>query len=134
MLDAGHPAMRSASHAFLRRGLERASEIDQALTAREQELVERGFEPPVAHVRGLSTVFRYGDHTRSRIPIADASRIHADVELEPNVVLRPVAERAILPTSRTWEDPARSRISRRRPPAEALGAVFRSWFRAGQEW
>jgi bacillithiol synthase len=98
VLDAGHPAVRSVSHAFLRRGLERASEIDEALTTREQELRDRGFEPPVAHVRGLSTVFRYGDHTRSRIPIADASRIDADVELEPNVVLRPVAERAILPT------------------------------------
>jgi bacillithiol synthase len=98
VLDAGHPAVRSVSHAFLRRGLERASEIDEALTTREQELRDRGFEPPVAHVRGLSTVFRYGDHTRSRIPIADALRIDADVELEPNVVLRPVAERAILPT------------------------------------
>ena len=98
VLDAGHPAVRRASHAFLRRGLERASEIDEALLAREQELRDHGFEPPVAHVRGLSTVFRYGDRTRSRIPIADASRIDDDVELEANVVLRPVMERAILPT------------------------------------
>jgi bacillithiol biosynthesis cysteine-adding enzyme BshC len=98
VLDAGHPAVRSASHAFLRRGLERASEIDAALCTREQELRDRGFEPPVAHVRGLSTVFRYSDRTRSRIPIADASRIDSDVELEGNVILRPVAERAILPT------------------------------------
>jgi bacillithiol synthase len=43
-------------------------------------------------------VFRYADRTRSRIPIAEASRIDSDVELEANVVLRPVAERAILPT------------------------------------
>jgi bacillithiol biosynthesis cysteine-adding enzyme BshC len=98
VLDAGHPAVRSASHAFLRRGLERASEIDRALTAREQELTNRGFEPPVAHVRGLSSVFRYANRTRSRIPIADAPHIDHDVELEPNVVLRPVAERAMLPT------------------------------------
>ena len=98
VLDAGHPAVRSASHAFLRRGLERAGEIDAALHAREQELRDRGFDPPVAHVRGLSTVFRYSDRTRSRIPIADASQIGGDVELEANVVLRPVAERAILPT------------------------------------
>jgi bacillithiol synthase len=98
VLDAGHPAVRRASHAFLRRGLERASEIDAALLAREQELRDRGFAPPVAHVRGLSTVFRHGDRTRSRIPIADVSRIDGEVELEANVVLRPVAERAILPT------------------------------------
>jgi uncharacterized protein YllA (UPF0747 family) len=98
VLDAGHPAVRSASHAFLRRALERAPDVDTALTAREHELRDRGFEPPVAHVRGLSTVFRYGDRTRSRIPIAEAPRIDGDVELEANVVLRPVAERAILPT------------------------------------
>jgi uncharacterized protein YllA (UPF0747 family) len=98
VLDAGHPAVRTASHGFLRRGLDRAPDIDAALTAREQEMRDRGFEPPVAHVRGLSTIFRYGDRTRSRIPIADAPRIDDDVELEANVVMRPVAERAILPT------------------------------------
>ncbi|MEP7065939.1 MAG: bacillithiol biosynthesis BshC [Gemmatimonadota bacterium] len=98
VLDAGHAAVRRASHDFLRQGLRRASDIDAALTAREQELRDRGFEPPVAHVRGLSTVFRYSDRTRSRIPIADALTIDEDVELEANVVMRPVAERAILPT------------------------------------
>jgi bacillithiol biosynthesis cysteine-adding enzyme BshC len=98
VLDAGHPAVRRASHAFLRRALDRAPEIDAALTAREQELRDGGFEPPVAHVRGLSTVFRYGDRARARIPIADASKIDDDAELEANVLLRPVAERAILPT------------------------------------
>ncbi|MBA2685673.1 MAG: bacillithiol biosynthesis BshC [Gemmatimonadaceae bacterium] len=98
VLDAGHPAVRRASHAFLRRALDSASEIDAALTVREQELREEGFEPPVAHIRGLSTVFRYGDRTRSRIPMAEAATIDDDVELEANVLLRPVAERAILPT------------------------------------
>lgn len=98
VLDAGHPAVRSASHEFLRRGLVHAPEIDAALSARERQLRDRGFALPVAHVRGLSTVFRYSDRTRSRIPIADAPRIHADVELEANVVMRPVVERAILPT------------------------------------
>jgi len=98
VLDAGHPAVRRASHAFLRRGLERAREIDGALLAREQELRDHGFQPPVAHVRGLSTVFRYGDRTRSRIPIAHAPHVEDEIELEANVVMRPVAERAILPT------------------------------------
>ncbi|HMA03335.1 MAG TPA: bacillithiol biosynthesis BshC [Gemmatimonadaceae bacterium] len=98
VLDAGHPTVRRASREFLRLGLDHAPEIDAALAARERELIDRGFALPVAHVRGLSTVFRYSEHTRSRIPIADAPRIHADVELEANVVMRPVAERAILPT------------------------------------
>ncbi|MEO8879836.1 MAG: bacillithiol biosynthesis BshC [Gemmatimonadaceae bacterium] len=98
VLDAGHPAVRRASHGFLRRALDRAPKIDAALTAREQELRDRGFEPPVAHLRGLSTVFRYTDRARVRIPIADAASTDDDAELEANVLLRPIAERAILPT------------------------------------
>ncbi len=98
VLDAGHPVVRAASHEFLRRALVRAADVDAALTRREQELTSKGFDPPVAHVRGLSTVFRYSDRTRSRIPIADAASTDHDVDLEANVVLRPLAERAILPT------------------------------------
>jgi len=98
VLDAGHPAVRRASHAFLRRALDRAPEIDAALIARERELHDGGFEPPVAHVRGLTTVFRYGERARTRIPIAHAPLVDDDAELEPNVLLRPIAERAILPT------------------------------------
>jgi len=98
VLDAGHPSVRRASHDVLRRALVRAPEIDAALAAREQELRDRGFEPAVAHVDGLSTVFRYTNGTRSRIPIAKAVAVNDDAELEPNVILRPIAERAILPT------------------------------------
>ena len=98
VLDAGHPAVRRASLEFLRRALGRAPAIDAALTARETELRDRGFEPPVAHVHGLSTVFRYADRTRTCIPLADAGAVDIDAELEPNVLLRPIAERAMLPT------------------------------------
>lgn len=98
VLDAGHPAVRRASDAFLRRALDRAPEIDAALIARERELLDKGFEPPVAHVRGLTTVFRYGERARTRIPIESAPSVDDGAELEPNVLLRPIAERAILPT------------------------------------
>jgi len=98
VLDAGHSAVRAASRPFLLRALRRAPEIDAALMAREAELLDKGFEPPVAHVRGLSTVFRYDDRARLRIPIAAAASVEDDAELEANVVLRPLAERAILPT------------------------------------
>jgi uncharacterized protein YllA (UPF0747 family) len=98
VLDAGHPAVRRASRAFLGTALSRAGEIDAALTAREKELSEAGFTPPVAHVKGLSTVFRYSQQARTRIPIAEAASVDPDAELEANVVLRPVAERAVLPT------------------------------------
>jgi bacillithiol biosynthesis cysteine-adding enzyme BshC len=98
VLDAGHPAVRQASRPLLLRALKRAPEIDAALVTREAELLDKGFKPPVAHVRGLTTVFRYGDRARARIPIAAAPSIEDDAELEANVVLRPIAERAILPT------------------------------------
>lgn len=61
---------------------------------------EHGHEPQVAHVDGLSLVFAVENGERARIPIAPASPAREDgaTRMEPNVLLRPVAERAILPT------------------------------------
>ncbi len=98
VLDAGHPAVREAARPLLQRALERAPALDAALNAREEELRARGFEPPVAHVRGLTTVFRYADRARTRIRFSDVAKTDADAALEPNVLLRPIIERAILPT------------------------------------
>lgn len=97
VLDAGHPAVRRAARPLLERALERARLVDDALLVREADLRARDFEPAVAHVKGLSTVFQYSDGARTRIPIAHAVDVDAGAELEPNVVLRPVAERAMLP-------------------------------------
>ena len=97
VLDAGHPAVRRASRPLIGLALERAQVVDDALYAREEELRAHGFDPPVSHVRGLSTGFRYADQSRTRIPIAGAAHVDDDSELEPNVILRPVAERAVLP-------------------------------------
>jgi uncharacterized protein YllA (UPF0747 family) len=101
VLDAGHRAVRAAERPLMVRALGRADSIDEALTARENELRARGLEPQVAHVDGLSLVFEVERGARERITIESAlqaaGRDHAGT-LEPNVVLRPVAERAILPT------------------------------------
>ncbi|MGH7622687.1 MAG: bacillithiol biosynthesis protein BshC, partial [Gemmatimonadaceae bacterium] len=97
VLDAGHPAVRQAARPLLIRALERAQRVDDALLARETELRAKGFDPAVAHVKGLSTVFRYEHGSRTRIPMAQAGGLDHDADLEPNVILRPVAERAILP-------------------------------------
>jgi uncharacterized protein YllA (UPF0747 family) len=85
----------------MQRALERAQAVDHALVAREREMREGGHEPQVAHVDGLSLVFSVSNGARERIPIPLPERPGAAAwsgVLEPNVLLRPVAERAILPT------------------------------------
>lgn len=104
VLDAAHPAVRAAESPFLVRALRDAASVDGQLAVREREMRELGHEPQVAHVDGLSLVFTTKTGTRERVPIAAASflaRDGADAkgELEPNVLLRPLAERAILPTA-----------------------------------
>jgi bacillithiol biosynthesis cysteine-adding enzyme BshC len=101
VLDAAHPSVRDAERPLMLRSLERAQAIDAALAKREREMRDAGHEPQVAHVDGLSLVFEVKRGARERISFAPAQRSVDDasrVTLEPNVLLRPVAERAILPT------------------------------------
>lgn len=101
VLDAGHPAVRAEQRPLMVRALLEADAVDAAIRAREEELRAQGHAPKVAHVAGLSLVFEAGRGERRRIPIAaaEAAARDAHIELEPNVLLRPVAERAILPTA-----------------------------------
>jgi bacillithiol synthase len=101
VLDAGHPAVRAAWRPLMMRALRDADAVDAGLRAREEELRAAGFEPKVAHVNGLSLVFEATPGWRRRIPISATRRAARDgvAELEPNVLLRPVAERALLPTA-----------------------------------
>jgi uncharacterized protein YllA (UPF0747 family) len=65
-----------------------------------------GFTPQVETLDGLSLVFHAtpgadGTPMRTRVPVADAERVAATAErgsLGPNVLLRPVIERCLLPT------------------------------------
>ncbi len=101
VLDASHTAVQHAGAGVLRLALERAAAIDAALAARDAWLTERQFEPQVAHVPGLSTVFVYEDGAKRRVPLGEApalARTASPETLGPNVLLRPVLERAILPT------------------------------------
>ena len=73
----------------------------QHLTDLAESLVGQGYEPQVADVAGLSTVFVHERGVKRRVPLAEAAGLarSADPEsLSPNVLLRPVVERAILPT------------------------------------
>jgi hypothetical protein len=83
--------------------------------------------PQVADVAGRSLVFRYGaDGRKDRVPVAESRALVTRVaagELGPNVLLRPVVERAILRPSPTPPARGSCRTSRRSAPSPPpLGA------------
>jgi bacillithiol biosynthesis cysteine-adding enzyme BshC len=101
ILDASHPLVRAEGAPVLRKAAARASVIADALRSRASELRAAGFTPQVVDVEELSVVFSLRDGRRRRLRIDEASALAAagDPEpLSPNVLLRPIVERAILPT------------------------------------
>ncbi len=101
VLDGGHPAVTRVARPVLERALSRAQMIDDAIVRRDALLRTEGYEPQVARVPGLSLVFTRREGRRVRMPIAGAQEgLDADAhpQLSANVLLRPVVERALLPT------------------------------------
>ncbi|MGH7713866.1 MAG: bacillithiol biosynthesis protein BshC, partial [Gemmatimonadaceae bacterium] len=100
VLDAGHEAVRAAGHHVLRRALEKAPLIEQALAARDDAIRRIGCTPQVESVAARSLVFDLRG-TKARIPIERAAVVAREARpgsLAPNVLLRPIVECAILPT------------------------------------
>ena len=100
VLDAGHRVVREAMSDVTARALREAGPIASALAARSAALRAAGHEPQVAEMDELSLVFDWVDGVKLRVPVA---RARAALETppdrrSPNVLLRPVAERSILPT------------------------------------
>jgi bacillithiol biosynthesis cysteine-adding enzyme BshC len=101
VLDAANPAVRRAASPVLRAALREARPLADALGVRAAALAAAGYRPQVAEVGGLSLVFRVVAGERRRIRAADGRAAADDAapdELSPNVLLRPVVERALLPT------------------------------------
>jgi len=100
VLDAWHPAVRSAARPTLVEALNRAAMIDEAVALRGVSIERAGFRAQVARVQRLSLVFRSTIGVKERVPLAqaaDAAR-RDDLVLSANVLLRPVVERRLLPT------------------------------------
>jgi bacillithiol synthase len=132
VIDASHPATRAAANPVVTKALVRAGEIADSVTARNHEIEAAGFTPQVQDVPGLSLVFSASSGSRKRIPIKAATKHATADDLGPNVLLRPVVERAILPTATYIGGPAEiAYFAQIGPIAEVLGvsrpAILPRW-------
>jgi uncharacterized protein YllA (UPF0747 family) len=99
VLDSSHPAVRSAARPHLQRALEKSVAVSSAAAAAAKSLRDAGFEPQVEDDRGLSLVFAVEKGVKRRLTVPEASAYRGTDDLVPNVLLRPLIERAILPTA-----------------------------------
>lgn len=96
VLDASHPAVATASAPTIAAALAHASEVEGALARRAREIRAAGYEPQVDDAQGLALVFVRDGVVKRRLTVSEAPQ--AKGRLTPNVLLRPIVERAILPT------------------------------------
>lgn len=98
VLDASHRCLREASRPILAQVLGDGERVASALAERSRELEAAGFSPQVQEVAGLSHVFAYEDGVKRRIPLREAGAVERETALGATVLVRPVVERALLPT------------------------------------
>jgi uncharacterized protein YllA (UPF0747 family) len=100
VLDSSHAACRSAARPVLLDALRHAADVARAGADRAATIRKLGHEPQVLDDRGLSLVFALENGVKRRLTVDEASKMtsHSGVDLLPNVLLRPVVERALMPT------------------------------------
>jgi bacillithiol synthase len=101
VLDAAHPATRAAAFPTLRSALERAHDVASLVQQRSEEIRSAGVRTQVRPVHGRTLVFEMNGAQRRRVRVSEAvalSERAGPSDLSPNVLLRPVVERCILPT------------------------------------
>lgn len=122
VIDASHPATRAAARTVLSGALASAREISDRIVERNRELEDAGFTPQVQDVPGLSLVFTMTSGARRRVPIKAAEKHSVSEDMGPNVLLRPIVERAILPTATYIGGPAEiAYFAQISPIADVLG-------------
>lgn len=101
VLDSSHASIRDAMRPILVDALRRAGDVARFTHDRAEAIRRAGFEPQVEDDRGLSLVFVHESGIKRRLSVEDARRFaegKPSAELSPNVLLRPVVERALIPT------------------------------------
>jgi uncharacterized protein YllA (UPF0747 family) len=85
---------------LLEKALAHGRDLEDALKRRSEVLKDAGHRAQVAHVAGRTLVFSNGSDGRHRVRVREAGTLAESnsADLSPNVLLRPVMERAILPT------------------------------------
>jgi len=124
VLDASHPAARAAALPVLRAALENAEVISEGIAGTNAAIEAAGYRIQVQDVAGLSLVFSSAAGERKRVPIKSARKKSASSELGPNVLLRPIVERSILPTAAYVGGPAEiAYFAQIGPIADAVGVA-----------
>lgn len=123
VLDASHRAVRETSLPVLKSALEHGDAVARAIVTNNAEIEKDGFELQVQDVAGLSLVFERTSSGRMRIPRKRGLRdIGHAADLGPNVLLRPIVERQILPTVAYVGGPAEiAYFAQLGPIADTLG-------------
>ncbi len=101
VIDASHNAVKAAAFPVIRDALKLATAVESALESRTAELTSAGHSVQVRQVKGRSLVFAEKDGQRNRVTTcaADTAATATDLRnLGPNVLLRPIVERSIIPT------------------------------------
>lgn len=101
VLDASHPAVRESAAPVLRSALDRAADIEGALRARHDAIRSAGYVPQVEHIPDLTLVFaEEASGEKRRIQIREAATLDLEAaSLGPNVLLRPIVERFLMPSA-----------------------------------
>ena len=101
VLDASHTSVSRAAAPLMFDALQNAERLAAVVRRRGGDIAAQGFRPQVDEVPGLSLVFLNSSGIKRRLSLADAASIGSLNErqfLSSTVLLRPVLERAMLPS------------------------------------